>query len=75
MYTRLLENKLKAWLPKREVLIIYGARQVGKTTLLHTLLSNRKEALILNCEIPEFASMFERKDLSEIRQCFKIKLL
>jgi predicted AAA+ superfamily ATPase len=33
MYSRTIESQIKKWLFKNEVLIIYGARQVGKTTL------------------------------------------
>jgi predicted AAA+ superfamily ATPase len=34
---RLLKDKLTYWLNKRKVLVLTGARQVGKTTLLHDL--------------------------------------
>jgi uncharacterized protein len=32
MFKRTIESQIKKWLFKKEVLIIYGARQVGKTT-------------------------------------------
>jgi uncharacterized protein len=43
MYLRLLEKVLEKWFFKHKVLILIGARQVGKTTLLQQLLSKREE--------------------------------
>jgi predicted AAA+ superfamily ATPase len=45
--TRILRTKLSYWMFKKKVLIITGARQVGKTTLLEMLFS-KDEALWLN---------------------------
>ncbi len=45
--TRTLEKKLSARLYKGKVIILYGPRQVGKTTLIHQLLENRSESYIL----------------------------
>ncbi|MBI1836129.1 MAG: ATP-binding protein [Flavobacteriia bacterium] len=45
--TRILRTKLSYWMFKKKVLIITGARQVGKTTLLEMLFS-KEEALWLN---------------------------
>lgn len=46
---RTLEQDIKANLNKNKVLIVYGARRTGKTTLLKRLFSN-KETLFLSCE-------------------------
>lgn len=40
--TRLIKQKLTYWLFKKKVLIITGARQVGKTTLLKMLFSDQE---------------------------------
>jgi predicted AAA+ superfamily ATPase len=43
MYSRLLQNQIQASLFQGYVLILYGARQVGKTTLINQLLANNKD--------------------------------
>ena len=48
MIKRDLENKVKEKLGKNKAIVIYGARQVGKTTLLHTLFDGQKNTLWLN---------------------------
>lgn len=52
MLQRLLEKKIIQYLFKGKTLIIYGARQVGKTTLVQSILKEFGEAgRYLNCEI------------------------
>ncbi len=70
MYIRLLETNIREWLTSREVIIVYGTRQVGKTTLLHQLLDENKDALLLNCEIPSIAEILESRDLASITALF-----
>lgn len=70
MYPRLLLNNIKYWLDKREILILYGARQVGKTTLLKILMKDTAESLILNCELPVVSNVLESKNLSSIKALF-----
>ncbi len=70
MYLRLLIKNIQTWLDKREILILYGARQVGKTTLLKTILEKKEGALILNCELPVVANVLESKDISSIKTLF-----
>jgi len=49
---RLIEPKIKNNLFKEKVVIIYGARQVGKTTLSKKILNdNSKNGKYLNCEL------------------------
>lgn len=53
MIARLLKNQIKSDLFLGKTIVIYGARQVGKTTLVQNLLSEfRNEGRYLNCEIP-----------------------
>src|SRR5258706_11185116 len=47
---RLAENSLRALLKDKKVIILLGARQVGKTTLIETLVAGGK-SLILSCDI------------------------
>lgn len=50
LITRLSENDLTQWLFKGKVLVLTGARQVGKTTLLQKLLLKNNEMLWLNAD-------------------------
>lgn len=43
-----MEEKIRASLGKGKTIIIYGARQVGKTTLLHTIFDDQDGVLWLN---------------------------
>ena len=53
MIERKLKSVLARWLFRNKVLIIYGARQVGKTTLVKSLLAeNDSPDAYYNCEIP-----------------------
>lgn len=71
MYPRDIVQSLNESIAKNEILIIYGARQVGKTTLLKEILNNRKDAIILNCELPVVADILRSKDLSQVKALFE----
>ena len=45
-----LEYTLKQYLNKNKVIVLYGARQVGKTTLSQSLFSDKEEVLYLSCD-------------------------
>ena len=49
---RIIEKKIKDCLFKKKVIIIYGARQTGKTTLVKKILADYKNlsSLYLNCD-------------------------
>lgn len=71
MYPRDIIKSVNYWLNKKEIIILYGARQVGKTTLLKEMLKGRDNAIILNCELPTVADILESKDLSQIKALFE----
>lgn len=49
---RLIQSKIENRLFKNKVIIVYGARQVGKTTLVKQIINKYKdESLYLNCEL------------------------
>lgn len=49
MITRELEHIIQPYLFKNKAILIYGARQVGKTTLVHSLVKKYKnQTLFLN---------------------------
>lgn len=50
-FRRTIQTEIEQNLFKNKVIIIYGARQVGKTTLCKNILSNFKEGKYVNCEL------------------------
>jgi predicted AAA+ superfamily ATPase len=71
MYPRDITTNLDRWISKKEILILFGARQVGKTTLLKEILKTKQNAILLNCEIPAIADIIESRDLSQIKSLFE----
>jgi predicted AAA+ superfamily ATPase len=59
---RELHQHLLTWKhsPDRKPLILRGARQVGKTTLVHQFAEQYKQYVYLNLERPEHLSFFEK---------------
>ena len=70
MYERTIRDLFDKWLYSREILILYGARQVGKTTLLKQMFLNRKDAVILNCELPEIFDVLQSRDKARLQFLF-----
>ena len=70
MYKRIFEKEIEKWLKSKEVLIIYGARQVGKTTFIHELLDKRNDSIILNCELPDIFETLNSMNIESIRFLF-----
>ncbi|MCC6323379.1 ATP-binding protein [Candidatus Nomurabacteria bacterium] len=69
MYTRILENKLKEHLFLGKAIIVYGPRQVGKTTLLKSLISKLpgKRVSFLSCDEPQNRNALSGKSSIELR--------
>lgn len=70
MYQRDLEQFLSQWMDSREILIVYGARQVGKTTLIEMFMSHYSQVQILNCENPAVYDILMSRDLARIKALF-----
>lgn len=70
MKYRVYTEQIESWLYKKKVLILYGARQVGKTTLLKVLQEKHDEMLILSSENPTVKTALESKNLSRIKLLF-----
>lgn len=50
-FQRKLQKQVEKWLFKKKILIIYGPRQVGKTTLVKAILKkHHKKSAYFNCE-------------------------
>ena len=62
MFKRLLLNDLNQWLhkPNRKPLILRGARQVGKTTLVSLFAQQFTQFIALNLERQEERALFEQ---------------
>ena len=50
MFSRILEKNLKQWELKHKALIVIGARQVGKTTMLQSMMPKLGDAIWLNAD-------------------------
>ncbi|MCA1760179.1 MAG: ATP-binding protein [Bacteroidales bacterium] len=70
MYERDVTQNVKKWMTSKEILILFGARQVGKSTLLEILSSQHSEMLILNCENPVISDILQSKEISRILSLF-----
>ncbi|MEY3450678.1 MAG: hypothetical protein RL711_503 [Bacteroidota bacterium] len=49
-FSRYLISQITPWLFKGKVIIVLGARQVGKTTVSKTLINSVENGLYVNCE-------------------------
>ena len=58
-YKRDLEDKIKAYIDKPEIIAVLGPRQVGKTTLLKKIYEESKDAVFLTFEDIELKLLFE----------------
>jgi uncharacterized protein len=67
-YPRLLEKTLINKLFKGKAIILYGPRQVGKTTLVKELLGNQRvKVLQLNCDNPDVREKLEDQNEGSLR--------
>lgn len=73
MYNREIVNSLRKWWPNKEIIILFGARQVGKSTLLEMLSEQYPEMIILNCEQPVISDILHSKDINRIQALFENK--
>lgn len=70
MIQRSLENTLKENLFKGKAIILMGARQTGKTTMLKNLFSQSSEALWLNADEPDVSAMFDNISSPRLKMLF-----
>lgn len=70
MIQRILEEKIRSKLYSGKAIILFGPRQVGKTTLLHTLFGNTKDTLWLNGDEPDVQALFEDISSSRMKSIF-----
>lgn len=71
MIQRDLETIITQWLFRQKVLILYGARQVGKTTLVKTILEKFDgPKAYYNCEIQTIRQELETQDPIKLKKLF-----
>lgn len=68
-YKRKLEDKIKKYLHRKEILGIRGARQVGKTTLLKMIANSLKdERIFVNLDIPDNRKTLEENPIDFVKR-------
>lgn len=66
---RIIQKKIEKSLFQRKIIIIYGARQVGKTTLVNKILSSHKEkSRYLNCELLSVQQGLETAEAEKLKK-------
>lgn len=70
-YKRLVQDAIEQSLFKEKIIIIYGARQVGKTTLVKTIQEKYIDtSLYLNVDEPDIRASLEGKSSTELFKLF-----
>ncbi len=69
MYTRLLEAQIEQYLFRGRVIVLYGARRVGKTTLAKQLLEKHaeKRTRYLNCDLLSVRRALEVEEAATLK--------
>lgn len=73
MIQRKLSKIIEADLFKGKAIILFGARQTGKTTLLHAILSKSDQVLWLNGDESDTQGIFEQPTSTRLRHLFANK--
>jgi predicted AAA+ superfamily ATPase len=68
MYPRLIEDRIVSGINSGKVLIIYGPRQVGKTTLAKKVAGDQGQYLYLNCDEPDVRLALTDRNSSELKR-------
>jgi predicted AAA+ superfamily ATPase len=67
-YARAIQPAVEASLFRGKVVVIYGARQVGKTTLVKAILGRYGErGVYLNCDEPDIRDALTNRTSTELR--------
>jgi hypothetical protein len=67
MIQRNIQKNIEKWLFKEKVIILYGARQVGKTTLVKNLLEKYKSTSYFSCDHLQVQNALEKADPLRIK--------
>lgn len=67
MIKRIIEDKILSDFRRKKVIVILGARQVGKTTMLSALHETGQNVLFLNCDNIDDVMLLEGKTSTELK--------
>jgi len=67
MIQRIVEKSIWNDLNKKKVIVLLGARQVGKTTMLEAITEQKAKTRFINCDDIDDRLMIEEKSSTEIR--------
>ena len=68
LITRTIQKRIEKYLYSNKIIIIYGARQVGKTTLVRQIQRlQKKKSLYLNCDEPDIRMRLSNKTSTELK--------
>jgi uncharacterized protein len=66
-FQRTIMEKIVPWLFQGKIIILYGPRQVGKTTLVKEILERYPDSLYLNCERQPVWDLLSSMNLEQIK--------
>jgi predicted AAA+ superfamily ATPase len=70
MFQRDLQEEIEKWINKNKIILLYGARQVGKTTLCKQILEKYSKTLktqYFNCDLLNVREVFEAENIDKPR--------
>lgn len=71
MIARLIKNQLQNRFFEKRIIVLYGARQVGKTTLVREIIGEFEgRAIYLNCDEPDIREELTGTTSTELRHLF-----
>lgn len=71
MIERTIKNRIKSSFFKGKAIIIYGARQVGKTTLVNDIIAEEPETSVyLNCDEPDIRESLTNVTSTKLKEIF-----
>jgi predicted AAA+ superfamily ATPase len=66
---RQIQRQIEAALFKSKIVVLFGPRQVGKTTLVKTILQTRSEkSAYVSCDLPEVQKLLRESRLEDLRR-------
>ncbi len=68
---RHIQDQIESRLFTNNIIIIYGPRQAGKTTLVKEIVKKHDDSIYLNCELPEIRSLLSSFDIGTIYNYIK----
>jgi uncharacterized protein len=70
MISRFIEHQISVAFHKQKAIILLGARQTGKTTLLQKITQNRTDTIWLNADEPDIKQLLEQATSTRLKTYF-----